>query len=862
MSSNLVFAEDEFTSAVDVIVAFLREAGYDGSIEAGTGIYDAVVKPNALLYSLFYQLVDRTKAYLSLQQATDMHEDGTLSDDDYDAAVDSVLSNWFVTRSEGTATSGKLRLWFSQPIDFLMFSEDDYIGTANSVSLVASSTQVFTEESFSNVVNATTEYNEYYIDVVVESSSNTDIEIEAGTSCTATVSSIYYLRATIPADFTAGKSIEDSETFIERTKLAITTRELITDAAILTVLREEFPQIDSLYVAGHSDAEQIRDIFECNGALIHYGNKADIWVCTALARESQEFTITLTDGVTSTVLSTDEMSDTCHFGHIFSVTDPDGNELPVTIEVSETEWEEPGYKPTITVDLSSLIESGEIVTYTCALVEGQEPQYGTIEFNSDGTYTYTVDSTNEEVLALIEGETLKEALLYTITDSTGNVTTKTLSITINGQDDEIAYAQLETLSNVTSAIVDVYNVTIEDGEYADTITINDEIVYSEEMVIYGTEIELDDGVIEILAYDIDTGVLEYKYTANNIEDGVVSVDLSLTIKVVYTEDSELEDLTMQATHSGTYTVVSPQLKIIAYDGLTYVVAEDETLYSGGSINESSYAETEDGVLTVVSYDEDTHIMLLNYAIQGSLANITSYSREFALEITDRDGTELETTFEVIILNGEPKIPDNVIEIDANTEEPVSGNVLEDTEEEESEDDSEEESTVDTELSSTTLTLSWLTDSTLQTIQDFVYSDDQRVACYDPQVKHKMPIVMEFQVEVTLTNYTEGSEDDVKPIIVEYIDNLRVTEGVYVESELVHYIHENLSNVSTITVPLTCTATLFDPLTCEYHTVSVNNTFDASVLYTGCSEQVSNNTVQFYTDEDLITVTATNATEEE
>ncbi|MGB1041897.1 MAG: VCBS domain-containing protein, partial [Tenacibaculum sp.] len=57
--------------------------------------------------------------------------------------------------------------------------------------------------------------------------------------------------------------------------------------------------------------------------------------------------------------------------------------------------------------------------------------YGTIVLNADGTYTYTVDSTNPAVAGLLVGSTLTETFNYTLSD-TINTDSANLVITING----------------------------------------------------------------------------------------------------------------------------------------------------------------------------------------------------------------------------------------------------------------------------------------------------------------------------------------------------------------------------------------------------------------------------------------------
>jgi len=61
--------------------------------------------------------------------------------------------------------------------------------------------------------------------------------------------------------------------------------------------------------------------------------------------------------------------------------------------------------------------------------------FGTLDLNTDGTYTYTLTNSNSTVQALDSGQSLTEQFNYTITDTDGDTATNTLTITIHGLDE-------------------------------------------------------------------------------------------------------------------------------------------------------------------------------------------------------------------------------------------------------------------------------------------------------------------------------------------------------------------------------------------------------------------------------------------
>lgn len=61
--------------------------------------------------------------------------------------------------------------------------------------------------------------------------------------------------------------------------------------------------------------------------------------------------------------------------------------------------------------------------------------FGTLDWNADGSYTYTVDASDAAVQALDDGQMLTETFQYTATDVNGQTSTSTLTITIDGSND-------------------------------------------------------------------------------------------------------------------------------------------------------------------------------------------------------------------------------------------------------------------------------------------------------------------------------------------------------------------------------------------------------------------------------------------
>lgn len=288
MASNIIITREDYESSKNFLVQFLRDSGYDGTLDDGTALHDLVIKAFALLYSLFKRESQKVSSYLSLAHA---EENKDLLGDDYDAAVDAILANWFVTRKEGTKSTGYVRMWFSKPLEFYLLSPEQVLANIESVQFEVGAEQVFSAEDFTGVMNVNTGVSEYYIDVLVQSVPNSDVLPTHLSSMVVYANNIYFLRGEIVADFTPGIVKESSEDFIERTQKVITTRELITDRAINTVVTDEIPEVSRVFVAGFGDQEQQRDIKSFAGVTVHVGNKADIYAVANLSNATGEVVV-------------------------------------------------------------------------------------------------------------------------------------------------------------------------------------------------------------------------------------------------------------------------------------------------------------------------------------------------------------------------------------------------------------------------------------------------------------------------------------------------------------------------------------------------------------------------------------------
>jgi len=97
--------------------------------------------------------------------------------------------------------------------------------------------------------------------------------------------------------------------------------------------------------------------------------------------------------------------------------------------------------------------------------------YGTITFDSDGSYTYTLDDTDSDTDALPDGVVATETFTYQITDTAGATSTGNLTINVTGTNDvPIAVDDTLTTDEDTPSSDNVISNDI-DVDTADTLTV-------------------------------------------------------------------------------------------------------------------------------------------------------------------------------------------------------------------------------------------------------------------------------------------------------------------------------------------------------------------------------------------------------
>jgi hypothetical protein len=215
-------------------------------LREGTGLRDLVIRPSAMLLAL----INKAANYYFTQNTLT-----GVTNDTPTEVLDAILSNWFLNRNLGTKSTISARLYFARKKNVAV-SSDNFFSPDNTLKFFPPESISYSAESLAYDSYS----NEYYIDVdMVAEKEGTEYNISSGSLLYFANFDPYFLRAEINYLKSESISSETNSEFIERSKSAISTRNLINAPSIDARLREAFNYITRLLTIGMGDPEMVRD---------------------------------------------------------------------------------------------------------------------------------------------------------------------------------------------------------------------------------------------------------------------------------------------------------------------------------------------------------------------------------------------------------------------------------------------------------------------------------------------------------------------------------------------------------------------------------------------------------------------------
>jgi len=227
-------------------VQILQAAYPDLDLRIGTGLRDTLIRPAGLVCATVKLASDYYFSQAAISNITD-NSDPNL--------VNTILSNWFVTRNTGSPAVISARLYFAiqKPVTIstnTFFSPDNvnlYYPSSN-LSYTASA---LTYDSSSS---------EWYIDVqLTAAAEGTQYNISSGSLLYFSSFDPYFLRAEINYLASISQASESNTQFVTRAGNSISTRNLINNPSILANLGATFNYLNQIQPIGFGDPEMVRD---------------------------------------------------------------------------------------------------------------------------------------------------------------------------------------------------------------------------------------------------------------------------------------------------------------------------------------------------------------------------------------------------------------------------------------------------------------------------------------------------------------------------------------------------------------------------------------------------------------------------
>ncbi|MCP4596116.1 VCBS domain-containing protein, partial [Neptuniibacter sp.] len=327
---------------------------------------------------------------------------------------------------------------------------------------------------------------------------------------------------------------------------------------------------------------------------------------------------------------------------------------------------------------SDLIDAGTINTDITGT-------YGTLSIQSNGDYTYTIDTSNSEVNALNRGESLSDIFTYTLQDADGSLSNTTITITIDGVSEPIvtiedSNAETDgdiTIAETSSGITSSFIALAEDG--LDSISISGtDITLAQLLDAENNPIAVTSslGTITITGYDSSTGETNYEYTLlsapldhssgpildafiitttdvnTRTASDVLDISIDDSVPDAQPDSNDIEETSESGLVTGNLITGPNTPDILSMDGEHEVVGLASG-YTMATLNDPTTLDTQVvgtyGTLQVQADGSYTYVLDQSNAVVNSLQDGMTLLDSFTYTITDDDGSLDYTTVDITVI---------------------------------------------------------------------------------------------------------------------------------------------------------------------------------------------------------------------
>jgi hypothetical protein len=259
VADDITITTDDLLRAEQLLRGAMREYAPDGNFRPGTFLNDVVIRALAYIPALVAKDANNLRKRQSLLRISDLAATEATS------ALEDLVSNWFLSRKDGSSSTGTVTVHFSPDVaeDVTVPADAEFVYDTGVIFNTDSSTAlVFGRDTdMVKVLAASGAVSEYLLYVpVIAQTEGTVGNITAGRFSSYDAFSPYITFVEAESSFDNANSDESNAALIERSKTAITTRNLLTARSIDTVLKDEYADVLEVQVIGAGDTEMQRDI--------------------------------------------------------------------------------------------------------------------------------------------------------------------------------------------------------------------------------------------------------------------------------------------------------------------------------------------------------------------------------------------------------------------------------------------------------------------------------------------------------------------------------------------------------------------------------------------------------------------------
>jgi hypothetical protein len=233
------------------LIDLLKESYPDLNLNDGSAIHDLIVRPIALMLQPHRDYIRVMSRNLKLRNFQVMNE----------SEMDSLASNFLVSRRDGAQARGVQRVFFSvvQPVNITTTAR--FLDSAGRVFVPSSNVFVTEEELEANFLPSTAEY---YVDVpVVSVSIGEDQSVSAGT-VTISQGIKGATRTNNELGFTSGQNRDSNTDLYLRIINSVVNRDLVKRDGIEKTILDNFSSVRRVKVSGFGDKAMTRDVVAVN----------------------------------------------------------------------------------------------------------------------------------------------------------------------------------------------------------------------------------------------------------------------------------------------------------------------------------------------------------------------------------------------------------------------------------------------------------------------------------------------------------------------------------------------------------------------------------------------------------------------